>query len=407
MMRVSGQWQRTLLLAALIAGMVAITAPSALACPFCSAQSQTLSEEIATMDAVVLVKLVKPANPDAAKEDLGKALFAVTDIIVGSSAVNRGDEIQTIYFGSAKPGGTFLLFGVDPPNISWTTPTQLTERSVQYVKSLVDLPKDGPDRLAFFQRHLEDKEPLLAQDSYDEFARAPYADVIGLKDHMDHRQLVKWIQDTDIPASRRRLYLTMLGVCGSEKDLPMLEQMLKSKDRRLKAGLDAMIACYLTLKGEDGLTLVEDLFLKDPETEYSDTYAAIMALRFHGTEGEVIDKKHILKSLHYMLERPSLADLVIPDLARWEDWSQMDRLVELFKNADEKSSWVKVPVINYLRACPKKEAQAHLETLAKLDPETVERANTFFPFAAKTKPDPTKESAEDAEGKDVEPTAKD
>ena len=33
-----------------------------------------------------------------------------------------------------------------------------------------------------------------------------------------------------------------------------------------------------------------------------------------------------------MLDRPQLADLVIPDLARWEDWSVMDRLVELFKN---------------------------------------------------------------------------
>lgn len=363
--------------------VLALLATSASACPFCSAQSQTLSEEIATMDAVVLVKLVTPANPDAPKEDLGKAVFVVADIIVGASSVNKGDEIQTIYFGSAKPGETFLLFGVDPPNISWTTPTQLTEHSVKYVKSLVKLPKDGPERLAFFQQHLEDEEPLLAQDSYDEFARAPYADVVGLKDRMDHKQLIKWIQDTDIPASRRRLYLTMLGVCGSDKDLPMLEQMLKSKDRRLKAGLDAMIACYLTLKGAAGLPLVEDLFLKDSETEYSDTYAAIMALRFHGTEGDVIDKKHILKSLHYMLERPSLADLVIPDLARWEDWSQMDRLVELFKNADEKSSWVKVPVINYLRACPKEAAKAHLEALAKLDPETVERANTFFPFAAK------------------------
>ena len=360
------------------------TSTTVRACPFCSAQSQTLSEEIATVDAVVLVDLVEPAKDDAPKEDLGKAMFVIKEVIVGTSTVKVGDSVQTIYFGSAKPGASFLLFGVDPPNIAWTTPTELTDRSKQYIRQLVKLPKEGVGRLQFFQEHLEDKEPLLAQDSYDEFARAPYADVQGLKDEMDHDQLLKWIQDSDVPASRRRLYLTMLGVCGTKADLPMLEKMLSSSNRRLKAGLDAMVACYLTIKGSAGLPLIEDLFLKDADTEYSDTYAAIMALRFHGTEGNVIPKKDILKSLHFMLDRPNLADLVIPDLARWEDWSQMDRLVDLFKNADEKSSWVKVPVINYLRACPEEAAKKHLETLAKLDPETVERANTFFPFAAST-----------------------
>ena len=36
--------------------------------------------------------------------------------------------------------------------------------------------QSGADRLAFFQEYLEHEDPLLAQDAYDEFARAPYAD---------------------------------------------------------------------------------------------------------------------------------------------------------------------------------------------------------------------------------------
>ena len=82
-----------------------------------------------------------------------------------------------------------------------------------------------------------------------------------------------------------------------------------------------------------------------------------------------------------MLDRPQLADLVIPDLARWEDWSVMDRLVELFKNANDESSWVRVPVVNYLRACPLPKAKEQIDELAKIDPDTVKRANTFFPLA--------------------------
>ena len=113
----------------------------------------------------------------------------------------------------------------------------------------------------------------------------------------------------------------MLGICGTQSDLPMLEQMIRSDQREIKTALDAMIACYLTLKGPQGMSLVEDLFLKNKKAEYTDTYAAIMALRFHGQEEQVVPKERLVAGLRHMLDRPELADLVIPDLARWQDWS--------------------------------------------------------------------------------------
>ena len=147
-----------------------------------------------------------------------------------------------------------------------------------------------------------------------------------------------------------------------------------------------MIACYLLLKGPDGVPLVEKQFILNSKAEYADTYAAIMALRFHGTDVHVIPRERVVAALRLMLERPNLADLVIPDLARWEDWSSMDKLVTLFKTADEKTSWVKVPVINYLRACPLPEAKAKIKELEKIDPEAVKRANTFFPMPTAATP---------------------
>ena len=72
---------------------------------------------------------------------------------------------------------------------------------------------------------------------------------------------------------------------------------------------------------------------------------------------------------------------MIPDLARWKDWGSMDRLVQMFKDAGEKSSWVRVPIVNFLRACPLPEAKEQLGELAKIDPDAVRRATTFFPFA--------------------------
>jgi hypothetical protein len=224
----------------------------------------------------------------------------------------------------------------------------------------------------------------LARDAYDEFAITPYEEVKQIKSLMNREQLLEWIQDDSLSPDRKRLYLTLLGICGKEEDTDILEARMRSEDGEKKAGLDAMIACYLTLKGDDGLALVEELFLKNKNSPYADTYSAIMALRFHGTEGGVLDRKNIVTSMHHILERPELADLVIPDLARWEDWTPMDRLVQLFKEANEESSWVRVPVINYLRACPLPEAAKKLEELEKIDPKAVQRAKTFFPIPQPT-----------------------
>jgi len=348
-----------------------------------------MSEEIGTMDAAVVASLAAVPSPqagDSVGNEVPKATFEITDVVRGKSHLGSTKAIEAIYFGTVNTGDKFLIMGVDPPRIAWSTPLRVSDRAVKYLCSLEGLPEKGVERLTFFQDYLEDEDKLLSQDAYDEFARAPYKEVKDLAKEMDHDQIVAWIKNPEIPVSRRRLYFVMLSVCGGPDDLPMLEEMLESEDRKVKEGLDAMVGCYLLLTGARGMPLVEDLFLKDPKAEYVDTYATIMALRFHGTETDVIPRQRILAGLHLVLDRPQLAYLVIPDLARWEDWSQMERLVKMFKEVDEKSNWVRVPVVNYLRACPKPAAKRYIEELKKIDPDAVKRANTFFPFGGVVSP---------------------
>jgi hypothetical protein len=358
---------------------------AALACPFCSSVSQTLTEEINSMQVVTVVRLIEapPATQGSTDPDapLPKAKFRIQDVIKGSEFVNKGDVVEVLYFGEANKERLYLLMGTDPPRVVWSTPLGLSQRSYEYVMQLLQLPADHR-RLEYFQEYFEDDDEMLARDAYDEFAKAPYEDVIALKDKMHHDRLIAWIKDPDVPASRRRLYFTMLGVCGVPQDVPLLDAMMRSSDRQSKAGLDALVACYLMLNPQQGLGEVEELFLKNKQAEYADTYAAIMAIRFHGNQANKIDKTQLVRSLRHLLERPELADLVIPDLARWQDWEVLPRMVQLFKEADEKSSWVRVPVVNYLRSCPLPEAKAQIEELSKIDPEAVKRAQTFFPFDA-------------------------
>jgi hypothetical protein len=366
-------------------------------CPFCSAASQTFSEELGTMDVAVIARLVKvPKQSDKAGEEIQKATFEIDLVVKGEGLVKPKETLETLYFGDGTVGKPFLVMGISPPATMWSTPLPLTDRGIKYLTELTKLPKDGAERLIFFQEYLEDTDEMLARDAYDEFARAPYSQLKAIKPQLKHEQVVAWIKNSEIPASRRRLYLVILGITGTEKDLPMIEEFMTSSDRKAKSGLDALIACYLTLKGESGLPLVEKLFLGNDKADYADTYAAIMAIRFHGTEGGIIGTKQLVKALHPMLDRPELADLVIPDLAKWEDWGVMDKLFDLYKNANEKNSWVRVPVVNYLRACPLPKAKELLSECEKIDPAAVKRANTFFP-GAPSAPAPSPDKASQAE----------
>ncbi len=368
---------------AIAAACVWLAPGLAAACPFCNAVALTFTEEMNTNDVAVIATLKKTAGKSAA-DDLVKSQFEVVDILKGGDHLPKSDSghpmIEVLYFGRKPIGTPFLIMAANPPALNWGAPIPLTEHSVAYVKQLPGLPAKGIGRLRFFMAYLEDAEDLLQRDAYDEFAKAPYSEIAELKKHLRREELIEWIKDPEVSNSHRRLYLTMLGVCGKPEDARLLEEILKTKTDEPRAGLDAVIACYLTLKGADGMPLIEKLFLSNNDAEYTDTYAAIMALRFHGQEEKTVPKERLLEGFRHMLKRPKLADLVIPDLARAEDWSVIDQLTELFKQADSKSSWVRVPVIQYLRACPLPKAKRRLEELSKLDPEAIKRASFFLPL---------------------------
>jgi hypothetical protein len=355
----------------------------------------TFADQIKSNDVVVIARLLEIAEPiDDPEAELPKSLFEISDVIKGQDTVREGMQFRSLLVGKYPLGNRFLVMGVDPPNVAWSTPMKASDRVVTYLKSIQGLPPSGPKRLAFFQQYFEDEEPVLAFDAYDEFALAPYSDILAMKDLMNRQQLLKWINDPDTSTNRRRLYFTMLGVCGQPEDIELLETFIRSGDRKKQAGLDALIAAYLTLKKEAGLPLIVDTFLRDKEMEYVDTLAAVSALRFHATEVDHLPRTHIADALRTLLDRPNIADMIIPDLARWEDWSVMERLVKMFKEADEESSWVRVSVATYLQSCPKPEAKEYLQELAKIDPDAIKRAEFYMDFT----------NDFDAAAKDNEPT---
>jgi hypothetical protein len=373
------------------------------------------------------------------------AKFRIVKVLRGQEKIGDAKELDVVYFGDDPPEKKFLITGlaaITPDKLEWTTPVPLSDRAVTYVERLLTLPEvneksppeAGVERLRFFQEHLEDEDPLLAQDSYDEFARAPYADVIALGPHMKRERIIEWISDPTVGASGRRLYLTMLGVCGKPEDVPMLEQLLNydyqqmkpgiaavlalteatgsslgmglvdemihADERRKKESLDALIACYLKLKGHSGLELVNEKFLGNPTVEYKHLHSAIMALRFHGEETDILPREKLLDSMRLALDHKEFADQVIPDLTRWEDWDVMPRLVTMFKESP-KDDWIRQPVASFVLVAAEQpgtvgeKAKATVAELEQLDKETVERARSLsaFSFLARAANSPAADAA--------------
>ncbi len=185
------------------------------ACPFCTAVSQTLRQEMASMDAVVIAEATADSKRD---EETGEVPLRVVKVLKGTDYIQPGAIVKSVYYGSVEVGRKFMLSGVEPKNLMWSSPLPVDERAEEYLSKIMELPDDALERLRFFQGYLQDEATMLARDAYDEFASAPYDVIEKLKDEMNHDQLVDWIKDPEMPADRRRLFLVMLGVCGSEKD---------------------------------------------------------------------------------------------------------------------------------------------------------------------------------------------
>ena len=367
----------SLLLAATVFGS------AARACPLCAAPQHTLAEEFASADMVVLVRLAEdPIVRAATDERAAVVAFDVVKPLKGGRLVDAVERIEAAYVGPAAADDLFLVTARNPVDPVWSMPLVLTDHACEYVERLPSLAAESAGRLAFFVDYLADDDGVLAGDACNEFSKASYADMCAVKEKLPREKLRRWVEQTNVGRDRRRLYLLLLSICGTSDDVPMLAEWIRRPARPGGPGLDVLIVAYLALAGVDGLPLVEDLFLKDPDAQYAHAYAAVAALRFCGNEIRAIDRDRVVASMRLMLDRPAAADLVIPDLARWEDWSVIDRVVELFEEADDDSSWVRVPVVNYLRACPLPEAKTAIDRLAKIDPDAVRRAGRITSLAA-------------------------
>jgi len=380
-----------MIVAVALACMTAVNA--ALACPFCDAPEPSLAEQLSQADAAVLVqwKSAEPANTE--KQTFGSTAFTVANIVrQPGSDYEKGSTITLDRYRPGKPGDLFLLMGTKIDGIEWGSPLEVTQTSFTYITESPGREVPAVKRLPFFLKYLEHPDELISKDAFSEFAAAPYSDIEPIADQFSAAKLKEWIAKKETNQTRIGFYGMMLGLCGSKEDAAFLKEEINRPTETYRLGLDGMMAGYVLLLGDDGITMLEEKLAQNTK-QFSDTYAAMQTLRFMWQYAQNrVSKDRLRQAMRMLIERPEFADLAIKDLARWEDWTVMPKLMEIYDSPSHGSSQTKRAVALFLITLSKKKvpegdeamakyvaaAKTHLEDLKGRDPKIVKDAEKYF-----------------------------
>jgi hypothetical protein len=377
------------------------TVPSAAACPFCSAQGQTLAGEVNQADFIVLGTLT---NAQRDPNDFTKGTTdLVIDTVVKPHDFLKGKKVVRIprYVPPDPAGGAtkYLVFcslytrPVDFTASAVTStlvlgnydnavldayrgePVPAGSQLAEYLKGAIEVrQKDPIARLRYFFDYLDSPDLVISADALNEFGYADYKEVRTLAEKLPADKLLKWLKDPNTPPSRFGLYGLMFGHCGKKEDAKAIRELLDSPDRQFSSGLDGMLAAYILLDQKPGWEYLTNL-LKDPKQEFPVRYAGLKVLRFlWEMRPDVVPHKQVLEGVRLLVAQSDLADLPIEDLRKWGCWDQTEYVLSFA----DKPSHANVPIVKrailrFALAAPpgQAKAKAFVEKSRQQDPEKV------------------------------------
>lgn len=398
---------RTPLNLLLVSCAIAGLAESTFACPACQIPLEpTWSERYAKADVAFLGKWVKANRAGSGKNSKATSTFEIVQIARNlDGRLKAGRKISMPRFVAGKPGLLFFVTGYTKaaePNadgkqkskkqaepkpaddkLLWYTPFEVNETAFHYITQAPSPEESSSKRLTYYLKFFEFPDKKIADDAYNEFAKAPFKDVKAISGKYSRTDLRKWLNDKETTEVRLGLYGLMLGLCGNDKDAAFLKARFEKNTKDFRFGIEGMIAGYLLLTGEKGLDEIDKIKFLDKTVPLGEVLAAIQGLRIIDTYGkESISTERLKKSFHLTLARPNAAELVIADLARWKDWGLIDRLVQLTKKKGYDYPSFKQTVIRFLitakndmpKSAKKKpphvlKAEQHLAVIKKNDPK--------------------------------------
>lgn len=380
---------------------VLLAAGPAAACPFCSAQGQTLSGEVTQADLIVL-GLLSNAKQDPADITKGSTDLTVQAVIKphpfleGKTVVKlpkylpdgaRATDTKFLVYGAvftrpadtaaaALAGGSVFS---NPDTAVFDpyrgVPVAPTSQLPQYLQGAIAVrDKDTTAKLRYFFDYLDNPDLEIATDAMMEFGNTDYKDVRELAKGLPADRVLKWLKDPNTPPSRYGLYGLFLGHCGKREDAAAVRALLDDPAKAKSSGVDGILAAYILLDPTAGWEYLLNL-LKDPAQEFSSHYAGLRTLRFfYEFRPDVLTKDQILTGMKALVAQKELADLPIEDLRKWGRWDQTDLVLGFAKvESHNKVPIIKRAILRFALAAPADQtaAKAYVEQIRREDPERV------------------------------------
>ncbi|MBC7965190.1 MAG: hypothetical protein H7Z17_04615 [Fuerstia sp.] len=393
----------------LVISIVLTVVHPTLACPFCLSPPQTLSEQISRADVVVIAELVQFRIFDFGNR--AESTLRIREIVRGRHFASRRKELvpgQCITVNgdfSAQRGDLFLMYGeladtgpvpasstfaqddaaenssdsgdrvtqaslqtrtafsafiekmtfLVPELISWNETTAISPAMVRYIRQLPGNAVPPSLRLEYFMKCLEHPDPLIAIDAWAEFGNATYDDVAAVSHCMSRESLRKWIADPMMSPERLGLYGMMLGLCGNSDDAEFLQQQLGDPlGADFRFGADGLMAGYLMLAGERGLSYLEETRVEPANVPATSSHSVVQALQFMWSyECDIIPQQRVRESMRLFLKHESMREIVIANLSRWEDWASLPILLTLFDGECSDDRLTQRAILQFAQVCAK------------------------------------------------------
>ncbi|MCA9051223.1 MAG: hypothetical protein KDA89_20945, partial [Planctomycetaceae bacterium] len=385
--------------------------PATQACPFCLSPGQTWAEMVAEADAIVLAKIKTvfagsdDESPWATLEIVkihkgqhhlsGKKIgetIRVNDYFAGDvgdlyllrgtlsevdsalvtetfatvdEPVSAGSNIQQTSASASSAVGNKPVAAVVPESntksLAWDLCQSVTTEAYQYIIAAPEPKADRQIRLAYFHPYLEHSDSLIAADAWGEFAASDYADIQRFAGHLSADRLRTWIAAADTSPERLGMYGMMLGLCGDPSDAAFLMQQVGiGSATDVRFGVEGLMGGLLILTREDGLKFLEKTRLQNPHASSLECFAVVQALQFlREYEPSLVEKQRLYSAMYPLLERPELREIVIRDLARWQDWTIVGKLSAIYDQCPETEFGTISAITGYLIVCQKANAETN------------------------------------------------
>lgn len=325
-------------------------------------------------------------NPEIRVQSLQRFDVGQLVLMIGYSTECNRDQGDVVAAASVQE--------IESSEIVWVPPVSLSPNGVEYVSNLPVSEEVEVVRLKYYYDHLFSDDRWVSDDAYNECAQVSLASMRdpGFRAHIDLQEVRKRLVMDSTPSRYKSFLWMLLAECGEPSDCALFDAMAMPYLKRSSAEvavrearidtpswLAAAMAAYVRLGGEAALQRLEDAVFHATEADPAILFAIIGSIRVLGDELEALPRNRLAETLVRVLDQPDSADFVISDLARWQHWQAIPKLSQLFDDAESSESFLRTPIINFMRRCPLPEAQSELARMQNLDPKSYRRALVLFP----------------------------